>query len=472
MNPLNEQPLVKKFKEAIHPSLIKQTVIKTCVVFLTLILLSVSTIYCFGLLFGKAAVVEFILAVMPKERLNGVNILAMGIDDTDVVQRSDTIIVMHIDDIKKRIGVLSIPRDTRTNVPGVGLTKINHAYAYGGEELLRKTVASLLNVRIDYYIQLRTKGVEQLVDALGGIDVNVNKNLYYIDKSGGLYVDLKKGQQDLNGKQAVEYLRFRHDEEGDLGRIHRQQGFLQSLAEKMIDSKNVANLPSVIGKMNDNISTDLNARKILGLATQFKEAYASGNIDVQTIPGEPILIKGVSYWQPDITQTDKLVQNVLMGFDTEKNEVVAKVQTVDKEASKDARRKVTLKEVSRVANQFNMEDLNTLPLTTAGKPMTVEVLNGLGRSGEARMAANLLRSSHIVISRYANSKKYGYKRTLIVDWKGNVDSSIALAQYLGIEPSRIIVYHRSDKPLDVTVVLGNDWPEIKQELEKRSREQR
>ncbi len=220
---------------------------------------------------SRVAILEFLLMLAPKDKLSGVNILVVGVDNTAKVQRADTIMVIHLDSDKNRIGVLSIPRDTRLQVPTVGWTKINHAYAYGGIRLLRETVTDFIRVPINYHIKVDLSGVEALIDQVGGVTVQVPKDLYYMDQAGDLYIDFKKGNQNLNGKQAVQYLRFRHDADADLGRIQRQQSFVQAFAKKILDSGKTSELPGMLNRMSRMVDTDMSARQIGGLALQFKD---------------------------------------------------------------------------------------------------------------------------------------------------------------------------------------------------------
>jgi len=134
---------------------------------------------------GRLAFVDLIFSVLPERPLQGVNVLIVGIDNTERVQRSDTLMVMHLDKARNRIGLLSVPRDTRVNVPDVGITKINHAYSHGGIRLLRQTVSSFLNIPIDQYVQVNIRGVETIIDEIGGIDIKIEKDLYYADHAGG-----------------------------------------------------------------------------------------------------------------------------------------------------------------------------------------------------------------------------------------------------------------------------------------------
>ncbi len=128
------------------------------------------------------------------EKPKHINILFLGVDSVDHSSRSDTIIVVGISPDEK-VALLSIPRDTRVNVPGKGYTKINHAYAYGGIELLKKTIENFMGIDINYYVKTDYQGFEKVIDKIGGIEINVEKRMYYVDKAGHLYIDLKPGKQ-------------------------------------------------------------------------------------------------------------------------------------------------------------------------------------------------------------------------------------------------------------------------------------
>ena len=162
-------------------------------------------------------------------------VMIMGVDKrNDDVGRSDTLMVATLDPDKNQAALLSIPRDTRVKIKGHGYDKINAAYAYGDRKLSQQTVESLLGIKIDHYIVIDVHGFTKIIDALGGIDIDVEKRMYYEDPwddDGGLYIDLQPGMQHMDGKTAVTYVRYR-DEEGDIGRIRRQQKIL-SLSDKV-----------------------------------------------------------------------------------------------------------------------------------------------------------------------------------------------------------------------------------------------
>ena len=168
----------------------------------------------------------------PKDELltakDKATIMIMGVDErSDDVGRSDTLMVATIDPQKNEASLLSIPRDTRVAIPKNGYDKINAAYAYGGEKLTQRTVEDFLGIRMDHYVIINTHAFQKIIDAIGGIDIDVEKRMYYEDPwddDGGLVIDLRPGRQHMDGKTAVTYVRYR-DEEGDIGRVKRQQKF-------------------------------------------------------------------------------------------------------------------------------------------------------------------------------------------------------------------------------------------------------
>jgi len=446
-----------KIKLSYFFSKLKGKVAKLILFFIGILILFFLFLYGLGFLMTRVSLLEFFMLFLPQTQLNGVNILAFGVDDTKGVQRADTIVLFHLDPDRHRIGALSIPRDTRVEVPGHGVTKINHAYAYGGVSLLRKSISQFLGVPVHYYVRFNLEGVSKIIDEIGGINMNVEKNMLYRDEAGDLYIDLKKGVQDLNGKQAVEYLRFRHDNEGDIGRIHRQQKFMQAVAQKVTQTGRLLELPGIIRRVSGMVETDLNTREMVNFAVQFQDTIVRGSIDKATVPGDVGLISGVSYWKADITRLDKIMENVIMGIHQTAS-VNTKVKTVDQQASLENRRQITLKEATRLDTPVqNIYE-------TAHLKMSVEILNGYGAPSVAFDAAAYFKSWGAKVNRVHNAGSFSYGETLIVDWKGDVNKTVTVAKLLGLDPSRIIVYDRPTKALDITIVLGSDWPNIKSKL--------
>ena len=226
--------------------------------------------------------------------------------------RSATVMVLHIDPQKKAAAVVSIPRDTIVTVPDRGLDKINHAFAYGGVELARKTVENFLQISVPFHIIINLAGIEELIDKIGGLAVDVEKRMYYTDFAGDLVIDLQPGRQKLNGKQAMGYLRFRHSD-NDFARIGRQQKFLQTLAEELMKRENIMKSPGLFLSLLACVDANLNSREILGLSLSLRNAYELRQFSMTTIPGWDLMVDGVYYWKPNEPEVQKTVEQYLHG---------------------------------------------------------------------------------------------------------------------------------------------------------------
>lgn len=202
-------------------------------------------------------------------------VLVMGLDENwtendeayTSVSRTDTLLAVNVDLANKQINVLSIPRDLWVYIPKSGYGKINEAYADGGPQREEATVIKNLGTpAFDYYVVLRLDATNNVINALGGVDVNVEKDMDYDDSWGHLHIHLKKGMQHLDGEQAVGYVRFRHDPEGDFGRMRRQRQVVQVLAKRMRDPSIALHLPALLGVIKDNVRTDIPFGKLYDLA--------------------------------------------------------------------------------------------------------------------------------------------------------------------------------------------------------------
>ena len=240
-------------------------------------------------------------------------IMIMGVDErSDDVGRSDTLMVATIDPVRNEASLLSIPRDTRVAIPRNGYDKINAAYAYGGERLTQTTVEDFLGVRIDHYVIINTHAFQKIIDAIGGIDINVEKRMYYEDPwddDGGLIIDLRPGMQHMDGKTAVTYVRYR-DEEGDIGRVRRQQKFMRACVDAVTTPAILPRLPGIISSVIDSVKTDLTVRQMLEFIGTLKESQAKG-LRTDMVPGRPLYIDEVSYWIPDMAQLRRGMANSL-----------------------------------------------------------------------------------------------------------------------------------------------------------------
>ena len=245
------------------------------------------------------------------------NILFLGVDsngrmtDPFFGTRSDTIIIVSIDKYGKSVNVVSIPRDSKVYLAkGQGVEKINAAHALGGVDLAVKTIENNFGIDINNYVVVNYAGVKDFVRAIGGIPINVEKRMYYRDRTAGLTVNLRPGYQVLNAEQAEEYVRFRHDAMGDIGRIKRQQHFLKAVLKKLKSSDTLLKAPEIVDVLSKNIKTDLNLfeiSKLLTLAGQIKLE----DIKVATLPGKPSRYGPISYWILDADKTQKIIDRLI-----------------------------------------------------------------------------------------------------------------------------------------------------------------
>ena len=244
-----------------------------------------------------------------------VRILVLGEDNTGGTKSkprglSDTIMLVSIDTSTNRIAALSIPRDTRVDLDGYGgQCKINASHVFGGPTLTEMAVEQLVGIKADYYIKTNVEGFKRSVDILGGVEMDVEKDMRYRDRRGGLYINLRKGPQLLDGEKAMQYVRFRHDVMGDITRIQRQQKFLKALAQKALSPVNLPKLPRIIRTIRSNVKTDLTLRDMLELAKLSRKADIN-QVRMETLPGVPQNIGGASYWICDPGQTAQVVQDL------------------------------------------------------------------------------------------------------------------------------------------------------------------
>lgn len=240
-------------------------------------------------------------------------VMLMGVDEREGdVGRSDTLMIATLDPKKKKAAILSIPRDTRVKIQGHGFDKINAAYAYGGHKLTQSTVENLLGVEMEHYVLINVNAFTKIIDAIGGVDINVEKRMYYEDPwddNGGLVINLYPGQQHMDGKTAITYVRYR-DEEGDIGRIARQQKFMQAVMDKLTSPAIIPRIPAIIGEVVDCIDTDLSVKQMIEFMSALKDAQARG-LQTEMLPGKPMYIGGISYWLPDLSKLRTTIANTL-----------------------------------------------------------------------------------------------------------------------------------------------------------------
>ncbi len=249
-------------------------------------------------------------------------ILVMGVDapnnslrakdeNTFEGTRTDTMMLVRIDASKKRVAVVSIPRDSKVYISGNrGIDKINAAHAIGGADLAVQTVQESFGIPIDNFMVINFRGVRELVDAIGGVDLYVEKAMHYTDHTAKLYIDFKPGKQHLNGKQAEAFLRFRHDHLGDIGRIRRQQQFIMALTKKMRDPAILLRIPQLVGLAGSYVETDLSPGDLATLAFFSKDVNLNA-VRTATLPGHAGGVR-VSYWVIDSEAAQVVLDRLIL----------------------------------------------------------------------------------------------------------------------------------------------------------------
>lgn len=245
------------------------------------------------------------------------NILLLGVDasqnDNDLWTgtRTDTIILLNIDPKSKSVNAISIPRDSKVYLPdNNGIQKINAAHAIGGVGMTIKTIEDTLGVNIDRYIMVHDNAVKAIVEALGGVDVYVEKPMHYHDYSGKLHIDLSKGEHRLSPTEAVGYLRFRHDAFGDIGRTHRQQWFLRGLLHELQKPETITKIPDIIDVTKKYVKTNMSLYELSQYAALTKHIDMD-KIEIATLPGEPNKKGVISYWILDPEKSQEVVNRLI-----------------------------------------------------------------------------------------------------------------------------------------------------------------
>lgn len=402
---------------------------------------------------------------------NKVNIMVMGVDErSDDVGRSDTLFVLTVDMHTKEVAMLSIPRDTRVKIPGNGWDKINAAYAYGGQKLAQQTVENLLGIKIDHHIVINISGFQKIIDAMGGVTIDVEKRMYYsdpYDDNGGLVIDLRPGVQHMDGHTAIQYVRYR-DEQGDIGRIERQQKFLKAVLNEVASPSVITKIPAIIREVSSIVKSDMSTSEMLNLAKILNDASKNG-LKTDMVPGKPAYIDDISYWLPDLVSLRRHVAQTLGVKIEEKYASVTEREATEYESSLPKEMKIIeqpkpirVPKTAAVPDKPKVEDKmgtanesskSATKNATSGK-VRVEVVNGSGLSDAGDKIASMLRGQGIEVTSVTNVTN-AYKNTVIVT---NTTDSKVVNKLTGL-PFKYSMNVTDDdsKSTDAVVVIGKDY---------------
>ena len=241
------------------------------------------------------------LRVTDSERKeNFFNTLIVGTDLNGY--HTDSIMIASFDVKNHKVNVLSVPRDTIVNVKRTN-KKLNAAYSVTGEpgnvDKLYEELESIVGFQPDKYVIVSTQGFVDMIDAIGGVEVDVQRDMKYTDPTQDLYIDIKKGLQTLNGYDSMCFMRFRYGyAEGDVGRVRAQQQFVKALMDKMIRPETLTKLPELCDLVMKNVKTDMTVGNLVWLGTEALKMNLETDLHTYILPGEGQYYKGISYFVP------------------------------------------------------------------------------------------------------------------------------------------------------------------------------
>lgn len=284
-------------------------------------------LFLFGLFLIILSLNLYSPSIVPKEfRMMSLskkqNILLLGCDDvfSETTEkgnkiwkgRSDTILVLCCNPIKNSFNILSVPRDTKIRVPRFGLQKMNFLNSIAGPVFTRRALEKMLKIKIDNYVVINVKSLNEIIDEVGGIEIDVPQKMQYRDYSAMLNIDLNPGKQILNGEQAIGFVRFRHDVLGDIGRIQRQQAFIRAAISKLWDPLTFTKIPQLTSIYKKTVLTDMKTKDIIRIANFIRNVSRSKQ-NIAMLPGEFGSEDGVSYWVADQIETRRIVKRLFFG---------------------------------------------------------------------------------------------------------------------------------------------------------------
>lgn len=360
--------------------------------------------------------------------LMGIKVTSSDVRDYDAIDRdgyhalvnsfeglSDTMLMMRFDPRNERVAVMSIPRDTRTSVDGQ-TTKINEANRDGGPALSAQAVSELMGgIAIDRYMRINVQGVEKLVDAIGGLKVNVPKDMKYTDHSQHLYIDLKAGEQRLNGEQAMQFLRFRYDDNGDIGRVQRQQMLMRALVEQALNPATIARLPKILSVIQSHVDTNLSVEELVALVGYGAQSNRS-NIQMLMLPGSFSSYEDydLSYWIPNYSEIDLLSEQY-----------------------------------------FGLSSNYSVPVTTDPSSLRVVIQDSTGDDIAVQSLLDSLYDTGYYNVSVGRVWHEDLNETRIVAQRGDFDSAESIQRFLGVGEVR--VESTGNLESDITIQLGQDW---------------
>lgn len=350
---------------------------------------------------------------------------------------SDSMLLLRFDPKEEKVSVLSIPRDTRVYIEGYGVRKINHANEYGGPALTASVASELLGgINVDRYVRVNVQGVEKLIEALGGVTVNVPKDMKYNDFSQHLYIDLKKGIQHLDGDKAMQFLRYRYDDFGDISRVQRQQMLMRAAVEQTLKPATVIKIPKLLSVIQSHLDTNLTVRELMALGN-FASKTDRSNIKMMMLPGDfNSGEESVSYWLPHYEKINNLMTHHFnLSQDPSNN--LDQVYPSDRYASLEG-----ITDITNPRIRISVQD------STKSQEALQSALDILREAGYRRVSAS-------------KNWQNPLAKTRVIAQSGDDEAAAQVRSILGV--GDVVVESTGVLYSDITVQLGRDW---KKQLKK------
>jgi LCP family protein required for cell wall assembly len=350
---------------------------------------------------------------------------------------SDSMLLLRFDPKQEKVSVLSIPRDTRVYIERYGVRKINHANKYGGPALTAAVASELLGgINIDRYVRVNVQGVEKLIDALGGVTVNVPKDMKYNDFSQHLYIDLKKGIQHLDGDKSMQFLRYRYDEYGDISRVQRQQMLMRSAVEQTLKPATVVKIPKLLAIIQSHLDTNLTVRELMALSN-FASQIERSQIKMMMLPGDfNSADESVSYWLPNYQNINQLMTKHFNLPRDRDDGAIANNQYASLEGIPD---------ISNPRMRISVQD------STENQEVLQSALDKLREAGYTRVNAS-------------KNWQDPLAKTRVIAQSGDDEAAEQVRSILGV--GEVVVESTGELNSDITVQLGRDWKKQLQQLIK------
>ncbi|MDD5067735.1 MAG: LCP family protein [bacterium] len=344
-------------------------------------------------------------------------ILLLGKDDSDRVPKTDSILIGLFDPGSKRFGVIAAPRDLKTKIStkvGYQTLKINNVYSRYGPRELMKILRQLTGIDIKYYLAFDIAALVKTIDLVGGVEVYTDIPMKYIDHAGNLFIDIPAGITKCDGLKAMEFLRFRNDERGDIGRLDRQYEFMLDFMKTAVHKNNILLNIKLLKVLFNYLETNLNFNDVISLI-KYSSSADFNNIEVIKIPGRFVNLYGIDYIETNPNQTKKLVGDFLY-------------------------------RISLYKPDFAPEEIK------------VQVLNGSGKSGVAKLVRDKLVRLGFNVVEFGNAPVQNHDSSIILNVSGNMKKAMRVSSSL--HAGNVYTKINNFVLIDVTVIVGKDYDKL------------